>query len=293
MLEATSREEKRAWIIRVQIVAVLLAAACAVYPQDNSIAESLRRLHPTLTTFIETVRLLGKFDIVFLFMLLVCWAGGNKRMLWRFVPAAAMSGILVLIIKVTVGRPRPGGDGLSFPSGDSSIAFVWATIVAAEYPVLAVPCFVAATAVAAMRVVCNLHYLSDVFAGSAVGLAAAAVAIHTVRNDAPEWLLEPLRRATAALAGLVKMMLRLLRHGSGSVGTNAPGHIANTSPDRQTARLQQACKAALIVSALLLDVLIRAFTDSHRYPVIVLAAFVMALALGWFLVRIQRGRPSV
>ena len=293
MPENIPREDKLAAIIRTQVVVLLLAAAFLVYPSDTTIAEFLQDFHPTRTPLGRTLKLLGKFDVVFLFMLFLCWAGGNSRMLWRFVPAAVTSGLFVPMVKIIVGRPRPSGDNLSFPSGDSSIAFVWATVVAAEYPVLAVPCFVAAAAVAVMRITARRHYPSDILVGSAIGFAAAGVAIYTVRNDAPEWLLKPLRQATGAATKLARTAFpRLLGRNAVRTDADTPDSIENTSADQPGGRSQQARTAVLIVSGMLLYVAIRAFTNRHPYPVLVLAALVMALALGWFLARRRRGRST-
>lgn len=293
VLEDAPREDKLAAIIRAQVVVLLLATAFVVYPSDGSIAEFLQDFHPTRTPVGRTLKLLGKFDVVFLFMLFLCWAGGNRRMLWRFVPAAVTSGLLVPLVKIIVGRPRPNGDNLSFPSGDSSIAFVWATVVAAEYPVLAAPCFVAAAGVALMRITARAHYPSDILVGSAIGFAAAGVAIYTVRNDAPEWLLKPLRQATGAATKLARTMLpRLLGRSTGSTDANTPDNVENTSADQPGGRSRRVLRAVLIVSGILLYVVIRAFTNRRPYPVLVLAGLVMALALGWFLARSRRGRST-
>ncbi|MPV90556.1 phosphatase PAP2 family protein [Georgenia ruanii] len=69
--------------------------------------------------------------------------------------------------------PTPGST--SFPSGHSASAFAFAYAVGRQYPVLAVPIGLVATAVAYSRVHTGVHYPSDVILGSIVGAGTAAV----------------------------------------------------------------------------------------------------------------------
>ncbi len=109
------------------------------------------------------------------------------------------SAVFVEAIKVTTHRQRPdeGGESfkwygpsfsftgshLSFPSGDSALAFSIGTVIASQYqdtvwvPALA---YSVATLVALGRVNDNDHWASDVFVGSAIGffMAKAIVALH-------------------------------------------------------------------------------------------------------------------
>lgn len=63
----------------------------------------------------------------------------------------------------------------SFPSGHAASAAAFATGVAMEMPVLALPVGALAAGVIASRVVTGVHYPSDVLAGAALGVAAAAL----------------------------------------------------------------------------------------------------------------------
>lgn len=100
----------------------------------------------------------------------------------------AVTYLLVHLIKVAEGRPRPP-DGLveaagsSFPSGHAAYGFAWLAVAVAAARVLpgfalrAVVVAVAAVLVAAIaltRVYLRAHYLSDVAAGTAVAAAAFA-----------------------------------------------------------------------------------------------------------------------
>jgi undecaprenyl-diphosphatase len=65
----------------------------------------------------------------------------------------------------------------SFPSGHAASAAAFATGVAVELPALAVPAAALAAAVGASRVVTGVHFPSDVAAGFATGVAAAALTL--------------------------------------------------------------------------------------------------------------------
>ncbi|GAB2864342.1 hypothetical protein GCM10027074_34570 [Streptomyces deserti] len=70
-------------------------------------------------------------------------------------------------------RERP--DSSSFPSGHTAAAFAFAGAVASVWPAAGAACGVPAVMVAAERVHSGAHYPSDVVAGGAIGLAAAAL----------------------------------------------------------------------------------------------------------------------
>jgi len=71
-------------------------------------------------------------------------------------------------------EPRRVPFTTSFPSGHAASAAAFTTAVVLELPWSAVPLVPLAGAVAASRVVIGVHYPSDVVAGVALGVAAAA-----------------------------------------------------------------------------------------------------------------------
>ena len=104
--------------------------------------------------------------------------------------AVAAPGILVAILKQLVGRPRPfygfehgywdfspwsGYDFASFPSGDTCNAFALAMALGLMFPRLRPAFFVYAIFVGSGRIIGNLHFVSDVMAGAAIGAAGAYV----------------------------------------------------------------------------------------------------------------------
>ena len=76
-------------------------------------------------------------------------------------------------IKYTIQRDRPTGECCAFPSGHAASAFAAASVLERHFGYRgAWPTVVAASYVAASRLVDNRHFLSDVVFGSAVGIAS-------------------------------------------------------------------------------------------------------------------------
>jgi membrane-associated phospholipid phosphatase len=106
---------------------------------------------------------------------------------WLAAIAFASAGLVEFALKHLVGRPRPdvelAGAGLigphfladfdSFPSGHATSVFTVAAVFAAYYPRLRWPLYALAAAIALGRVYLERHYVSDIVAGAAIGLALA------------------------------------------------------------------------------------------------------------------------
>ena len=97
------------------------------------------------------------------------------------VRAQVVSEVLVQTLKRSVRRERPDGSNrLSFPSGHAAITFATATVLERHHGLKwALPAYGLAAYVATSRLHDNVHYLSDVVFGAAVGtLAGRTVTRH-------------------------------------------------------------------------------------------------------------------
>jgi membrane-associated phospholipid phosphatase len=89
------------------------------------------------------------------------------------VRAQFVSQAMTQAIKFSVGRTRPDGTSLSFPSGHSASAFATAAVLQRHLGWKAgIPAYGVAAYVAASRIQVQRHYLSDVAFGAAIGLIA-------------------------------------------------------------------------------------------------------------------------
>ncbi|MCW5965298.1 MAG: phosphatase PAP2 family protein [Bryobacterales bacterium] len=122
---------------------------------------------------------------------LLLFVGGETRFIAVGAASIAASvGIaLFLLLKRVCNRTRPchirphcwanllPPDRFSFPSGHTITAFAVATPLVLLYPVLAVPLLLCAVSVAASRVVLGMHFLSDVLAGTVIGIALGVASL--------------------------------------------------------------------------------------------------------------------
>jgi membrane-associated phospholipid phosphatase len=122
--------------------------------------------------------------------LFALWISGNSFWKqWAILQAAGISLliVLVLVIKFSIRRRRPEGewgqiyrytDPHSFPSGHAARAFLIATLAAGLGPSgLAIALWIWAPLVALARVAMGLHYLSDIIAGTLLGIVIALIVL--------------------------------------------------------------------------------------------------------------------
>nr|WP_231403250.1 phosphatase PAP2 family protein [Hymenobacter guriensis] len=93
----------------------------------------------------------------------------------------------VFAVKNLTRETRPdGSDNLSFPSGHTAQAFLAASIVHTEFrdksQWYGIGAYTIATSVAALRMINNKHWQSDVVAGAGFGILSAHLGYLTHRN---------------------------------------------------------------------------------------------------------------
>lgn len=117
---------------------------------------------------------------------LLCFGGERRFMALEAGFVSVCIGLATFaILKQITGRERPREphcwasllppDRFSFPSGHTITAFAVAMPLGLFYPSLMVGLVFCALSIGASRVMLGLHYLSDVLAGLAIGIAIGSV----------------------------------------------------------------------------------------------------------------------
>jgi undecaprenyl-diphosphatase len=176
-----------------------VAVAASMLFLDRPVIDAMRHIDPAWLPIIETVTGFGK-STGYLIILGAATAGlaayahfgkdkdrqrWARRWAWLCVYlflAVAVPGLLNDLLKIIVGRPRPlveatgispftfGYAYASFPSGHASTSFGLAFALGLLWPMLRWPALACAAAIAASRVLLNVHHLSDVLASIILAL---------------------------------------------------------------------------------------------------------------------------
>jgi len=94
----------------------------------------------------------------------------------QLVTSAALTLGITYGLKYTVNETNPNGDSYSFPSTHTSVSFASAEFMRKRYGwKYGIPAYAAATFVAVSRVESKEHYVHDVLAGAAIGIAGSYI----------------------------------------------------------------------------------------------------------------------
>jgi membrane-associated phospholipid phosphatase len=92
----------------------------------------------------------------------------------EFGKSAALATGVTYALKFTIDKTRPNGNNQAFPSAHTSISFASAEFVRNRYGwEYGLPAYVLASFVAYSRVEAKQHYIQDVLAGAAIGMASS------------------------------------------------------------------------------------------------------------------------
>ena len=195
--ERRSRLSRRA--VWVGAIVLTIVAATASYFFVDSMVSGWLQDHPNTwhrNEWVDGFRQLGKAGVPI--WLVLAWGCLTNR--WR--PAAVTLAALLLVsasvapLKAIVRRCRPSTviaasqqslslqevawqEKVSFPSGDTAVAFAVATTLSSSLGRLWAPAFFAAAgAVGLLRITALTHYPSDVMAGALIGLLCGLYGMH-------------------------------------------------------------------------------------------------------------------
>lgn len=184
----------RTWLAAIVGGALLFALSFALRPLDAPVGAAVVGA-PGLVSLAGWLDLLGTLPVVVSALGVGAAALAYARRWWgvaRLLGAPVLTEIAARALKLAFARPRPelaiaAAEGFSFPSGHAAFGAALATLLvwfAARYVrgralvvAMLVLALAWAVAMAGARLVLGVHYLSDVVAGTGLGIACASVVI--------------------------------------------------------------------------------------------------------------------
>ncbi len=116
------------WLLASMPLLAVLGILAICFPNEKAVAEyytALRPAHPALTALFQIITDWGNavFYAVYLFLLFRAWRTRDRK-LARFVGVYVIAQLLIALVavrflKITIGRPRPGGETLFQPMSSS------------------------------------------------------------------------------------------------------------------------------------------------------------------------------
>jgi undecaprenyl-diphosphatase len=170
----------------IVVVLALAAAGLGTLPLDGPARETLLTLaSPPVLAAMRVVNYAGAWQVLIpgtVLLLLVFERARASWWVWMILMVAAP--LAESGLKLAVGRTRPEGLALGFPSGHATAAaaffgavlYLAGTLGGAARWIVRVVAIAAIAAVALARVMLGAHWPSDAVAGIALGLALASAA---------------------------------------------------------------------------------------------------------------------
>jgi membrane-associated phospholipid phosphatase len=114
-----------------------------------------------------------------------------------------VNGVVTASMKQVFARTRPDvSNDFSFPSGHTSMSFMWATILSRNYGLkVGIPAYAVAGFVGASRLLENKHHMSDIVAGATIGYIVGRTVSRRRKGgrlSRVNWMVAPARRGFVA-----------------------------------------------------------------------------------------------
>lgn len=160
---------------------------------ENFLNNDLKRSKFFRRLFLLFTRLGDGFVYPVIIFLLLLNSKLSLTHLISFLIAFIIERISYFIIKNSTKRLRPfeklkinnipilPPDRYSFPSGHTSAAFLFATLIGNYFPSFVIFVFLYALLVGLSRIILNLHYPTDVFIGSQIGITIAIISMEVTK----------------------------------------------------------------------------------------------------------------
>ncbi|TES93151.1 MAG: phosphatase PAP2 family protein [Candidatus Cloacimonadota bacterium] len=169
---------------KISIIVLIISLFCYANLSPENIDEYVSRriredlYSPCMDKTMQSITEIGSYKVSSL-ILLSMYTLGNENLkestkLSTFSIVGAT--LTCALIKFSVNRKRPCGSSprinSSFPAGHATGAFAFSYVIGKRHPKTSIPLYLTATTVAFSRVYLGRHYLSDVIAGSILGITA-------------------------------------------------------------------------------------------------------------------------